>query len=41
MENEIWKIIKDINKPKIENEWKIKTDTGSTTDKSEIAEDFN
>ena len=40
-ESQIWKIVNNINKPKSESEWKLKTEEKTITDEEEIAEDIN
>ena len=40
-ENEICRIANDITKPRNENDWKMKTEHGTTTDEKEIADIFN
>ena len=40
-ENEIWKVVNDVNKPKSESEWCITTSAGETRDSQTIANVFN
>ena len=40
-ESQIWKIVKNINNPRKENEWKISKDEEIITDQKVIAEEFN
>ena len=40
-ENELWKIVKEITKPKEENKWSLKEEIEIITDEADIAEIFN
>ena len=40
-ENELWKIVKEITKPKEENKWSLKEENEIITDEADIAEIFN